>query len=163
MGWRPGAEAMTDSNSSGGQQQQAAVAGGGGGNTAAGPAATRQQWRGWSMAKEGKRWWGTTYSEGVVIGGVLSWNICLASGEPCSSRNTKKQRSVLASQHWALTALASQRWAINAPADTIYDTSVTLFGSEREMQHCETSGARHDLFGSVLRGRPTASQAACGW
>jgi hypothetical protein len=48
-GWQPWAETMTDSNSSGGQQQQAAVTGGG--NTAAEPAATRQQWRGWSMAK----------------------------------------------------------------------------------------------------------------
>ena len=87
-GWRPWSETMRDSNSSGGQQQQAAVTGGGNSNTTAEPAATRQQWREWSMSKEGERWWGTTYSKGVVIGGVMRWNICLASGEPYSSRNT---------------------------------------------------------------------------
>jgi hypothetical protein len=44
------------------------------------------------------------------------------------------------------------------------DCGGRLFGQNvRCSTHCKTSGARHDLFGSVLRGRPMASQAACGW
>jgi len=78
--------------------------------------------------------------------------------------------SALGSHSTGLSALGSHSAGLSAlgyrRSSRYYDmilASVTLFGSEHEMQHCETSGGRHDLFGSVLRGRPMASQAACGW